>query len=572
MLKRYLAIRLTLQGLTFIVITLLLLTFLQLANSVDAEQHQYYRFQLNQFKTTHAQLNQKIIEYRYELLAFRDDFDKVLNTLQQLHTELMQRPQFIDDIAQVAIQEKLTQQTDLLLEKQSLIVDFRIQSKQLKTALNYLEVLNSQMAGASFQQNEWFLESTLNELLTKIALFNTAKDAELAQNLSAVVENATAFKEDYEKSINRRLMDEVINNVQIILKTKPLVDKITAQLLALPIIINLEKIENLYDNAYQSALSQANTYRVTAYLLSLFLLAWIAWLFINHLYKIKNALKQANIEINSLNQQLAKENVRLSAELDITRQLQQMILPKAHELAAIEDLEIAGFMQPAEEVGGDYYDVIQHHNRIKIGIGDVTGHGLESGVLMLMVQTAVHTLLIHNEKDPVKFLGTLNKTIYNNVQRMNCDKNLTLSIIDYYDGQLYLSGQHEDVIIIRAGGKIERISTTDLGFPIGLSEDITDFIAQTQITLNPNDIVVLYTDGITEALNPQKKQYGIKRLCEVASCFWECSAEIIRQNIIKDVEKHLGGLKQMDDITLIIMKKRDLLATYPPLCASESFA
>ncbi|AUI68666.1 SpoIIE family protein phosphatase [Beggiatoa leptomitoformis] len=562
----HVSLKFSLHVFFLLIIAVFLFVFLRVASSVNAEQHQFYRFQLNQFKTTHAQLNQMIIEYRYELLAFRDNFDKELAILQQLHAELTHIPAFIDAVNQSVMTESLAQQVNLLMNKQAIIIDFRAQSKQLKTALNYLEVLNSQMAGASFQQNEWFLEFTLNELLSKIALFNTAKDAELAQNLHAVVENATAFKTDYEKSSNSKLMEEVIDNVNIILQAKPHVDQLTTNLLTLPLLANLEKIESIYDNGYQAALSQANTYRVTAYLLSLCLLAWVAWLFIHHLYKIRNALKRANAEISHLNTKLEKENVRLSAELDITRQLQQMILPKAHELAAIEDLDIAGFMQPAEEVGGDYYDVIQHHNRIKIGIGDVTGHGLESGVLMLMVQTAVHTLLVHNEKDPVKFLGTLNKTIYSNVQRMNCDKNLSLSIIDYYDGQLYLSGQHEDVIIIRAGGKIERISTVDLGFPIGLSEDITDFIAQTQITLNPNDIIVLYTDGITEAMNSQKKQYGIKRLCEVASHFWECSAEIIRQNIIKDVEKHLGGLKQMDDITLIIMKKRDLLVSYESMC------
>ncbi|HBB31884.1 MAG TPA: serine/threonine protein phosphatase, partial [Cyanobacteria bacterium UBA9273] len=75
--------------------------------------------------------------------------------------------------------------------------------------------------------------------------------------------------------------------------------------------------------------------------------------------------------------------------------------------------EIAGFMEPASEVGGDYYDVLYHNGTVKIGIGDVTGHGLESGVLMLMVQTAVRTLLEVNETDSKKFLDVLNRTIYN---------------------------------------------------------------------------------------------------------------------------------------------------------------
>ncbi len=77
---------------------------------------------------------------------------------------------------------------------------------------------------------------------------------------------------------------------------------------------------------------------------------------------------------------LKAENTRMSAELEITRRLQQMLLPKEQELDNVLGLEIAGFMEPAEEVGGDYYDVLQHHGRFLFGIGDATGHGLESGV------------------------------------------------------------------------------------------------------------------------------------------------------------------------------------------------
>jgi sigma-B regulation protein RsbU (phosphoserine phosphatase) len=96
-------------------------------------------------------------------------------------------------------------------------------------------------------------------------------------------------------------------------------------------------------------------------------------------------LIEANQEINSLNQRLTVENYRMSSELAVTRKLQEMILPRAKELNSIKELDIVGFMEPADEVGGDYYDVLQRNGRIKIGIGDVTGHGLESGVIMIMV-------------------------------------------------------------------------------------------------------------------------------------------------------------------------------------------
>jgi two-component system sensor histidine kinase ChiS len=254
--------------------------------------------------------------------------------------------------------------------------------------------------------------------------------------------------------------------------------------------------------------------------------------------------------------QLKAENLRLAAELDITRQLQQMLLPRERELESITGLEIAGFMEPAEEVGGDYYDVLKHNGSLKIGIGDVTGHGLESGVLMIMVQTAVRTLLTNNETDPGKFLSAVNRTIYDNVQRMNSDKNLSLSLLDYQQGQLRLSGQHEELIVVRADGYLERIDTIDLGFPIGLEEDIADFIAHTQVQLHPGDVVVLYTDGITEAENLAGEQYGIERLCEVVRCNRQQSALAIKQVVLDNVRSHIGQQKVYDDITLLILKQK----------------
>ncbi|HEY9608797.1 AAA family ATPase [Allocoleopsis sp.] len=267
-------------------------------------------------------------------------------------------------------------------------------------------------------------------------------------------------------------------------------------------------------------------------------------------------LAEANKEIMALNKRLKADNLRMSAELEVTKQLQQMILPKSEELEVIEGLEIAGFMEPADEVGGDYYDILQHDGKVKIGIGDVTGHGLESGVLMLMTQTAVRTLQESNQTDPVQFLDILNRTIYRNAQRINPNKNLTLALLDYADGTLNVSGQHEEIIVVRVGGEVERMDTRFLGFPIGLDEEIADFIASEQVQLNPGDVVVLYTDGITEAFDINNQQYGLEQLCEVVSQNCDRTAQEIREAVIEDVRRHIGTQKVFDDITLVVLKQK----------------
>lgn len=267
-------------------------------------------------------------------------------------------------------------------------------------------------------------------------------------------------------------------------------------------------------------------------------------------------LASANAQVTALNAQLESENVRMGSELDVTRRLQLMLLPGAAELRAIAGLEIAGYMQPAVEVGGDYYDVLQHEGRVKISIGDVTGHGLESGVLMVMTQAIVRALLTSGETDHVRFLTVLNHALFGNVQRMGSDKNLTLCLLDYAAGEVKLSGQHEEMIVVRRDGAVERVNTIDLGFPIGLVDEIAEFVGQTTVRLQTGDGVVLYTDGITEAENMADEQYGVERLCEVVRRHWAHSAETIKEAVVTDVRRHIGQQTVYDDITLVVAKQR----------------
>ena len=262
----------------------------------------------------------------------------------------------------------------------------------------------------------------------------------------------------------------------------------------------------------------------------------------------------ANQEINTLNQNLKADNLRLGAELDVVRQMQMMILPNAEELE-IEGLDIAAYMDAADDVGGDYYEVLNIDGVVTLGIGDVTGHGLESGILMLMTQTSVRTLKESGETDPLKFLDVLNRTLYKNVQRINSEKCLTLSILNYTDGKVSISGQHEETIVVRKSGAIERIDTIDLGFPIALDGDITAFVNQIIVELESGDGLVLYTDGIPEACDMQQKLYGMEKMCEVISQSWHLSAEKIKDAIIDDVRRHIGEQKVFDDITLLILKR-----------------
>ena len=300
-------------------------------------------------------------------------------------------------------------------------------------------------------------------------------------------------------------------------------------------------------------------------------------------------LSQTLADLQTTQGQLAQ----FEAEQAAVRYIQRVLLPSEDELRAPWSLELAGLSESAEDVGGDYFDVLpmrldDQAIALKIIIGDVTGHGLQSGMLMLMAQTAVRTLIsdqqIRAENSPENlpeksaeslsakhFLEVLNRSLHANLQRSRIDKSMTLLALDYYFdpyvdpaaqnqaqpcARVRLSGQHEHVIVLRHTRQVELIDTLDLGFPLGLVDDIGDFVAEQWLNLAPGDGIVLYTDGISEAENAAGEQYGMERLVAVLQAHWYAPASAIVDAVQADVHAHIGEHEVFDDITLLLLKQR----------------
>jgi sigma-B regulation protein RsbU (phosphoserine phosphatase) len=267
-------------------------------------------------------------------------------------------------------------------------------------------------------------------------------------------------------------------------------------------------------------------------------------------------LASANDEIQSLYVKLKDENIRMGAELDVARRIQTMVLPTSTEHDSIPALEIASHVEPADEVGGDYYDLLYTQGRARIGIGDVTGHGVESGVLMLMVQSVARALHERGLDDPRAFLEVLNRAIYKNCERTQSGKHLSLAFLDYADDSVTISGQHEEFILIRQDGTVRRIDTMDLGFPIGLEEDIGGFLSSIDVPFQKGDMMVLYSDGVTEAESEAGDLYEMDRLIGSALRHHHKSASHVVASMISDLKTHIGTQKVHDDITLVVLKHR----------------
>ncbi|HEY6340218.1 MAG TPA: PP2C family protein-serine/threonine phosphatase [Bryobacteraceae bacterium] len=251
---------------------------------------------------------------------------------------------------------------------------------------------------------------------------------------------------------------------------------------------------------------------------------------------------------------MLREYSRMGAELAIAQRLQRMILPGVEEIRAVPGMDIAAFTESATEVGGDYFDVIVGASGVTCSIGDVTGHGLESGVIAIMVQTAVRTLHAAGITDTGEVFEMLNRVVYDNVRRMNCDRNLTLCLLRCQNNTVTISGQHEEVLIVRANGSLERHDTLELGFPLGLEKTISRFVAEARVPLADGDVMVAYTDGVTEAINKSGAMFGIERLCEAVRTHHSLPADHIRDAVIGTVREFTGGTPALDDISLLVIK------------------
>ena len=259
-------------------------------------------------------------------------------------------------------------------------------------------------------------------------------------------------------------------------------------------------------------------------------------------------------EIKELSRILEQENLKLSSELNIVGKLQKMILPEENTLKSESDYDIAVYMQPSYEVAGDYFDIIRKNQSVFIGLGDVTGHGLESGVIMVMLQTAIRTMIENGEKDLLKIYQVVNRVLFKNMKRIKTDKKLTVLITELNGNNVSLIGYHDEPFIVRNKGEVEVIRTAEMGTLVGAKQELRNSIRAAHYVLKSGDNIVLFTDGITEAMDNNKKIYTEERLQNIIRANGHKKAADIKKAVIRDLNNFIGDKKLYDDVSIIIIK------------------
>jgi serine phosphatase RsbU (regulator of sigma subunit) len=252
---------------------------------------------------------------------------------------------------------------------------------------------------------------------------------------------------------------------------------------------------------------------------------------------------------------------RANKELEIAARIQTALLPTD---LTIQDYELSLHLVPASEVGGDLIDYIPgDYGRFWLAIGDVTGHGLTSGLITMMAQSIWFTLVSGQpDAPPSRLLAEMNARIYSNLQfRMRNDNYMTLQLVRHLGGGRFVaSGLHLDILIYRAQARtVERVVTE--GSFVGLTDDIASLTADVEFALGERDVMVLYTDGLIEAMDANMEQFDMHRLEESLLRVADQDAETIKDCLLTDVKSFLHV--QEDDISIVVLK-RSAVGSEPP--------
>jgi sigma-B regulation protein RsbU (phosphoserine phosphatase) len=249
--------------------------------------------------------------------------------------------------------------------------------------------------------------------------------------------------------------------------------------------------------------------------------------------------------------QLAEHASKLSHDLELARRVQENLFPQV--LPVVDGWEFSAFCRPASTVGGDYYDLFMAApEKIIFALGDVSGKGLGPALLMASVHSALRNRANDFLADPIGFIAGLNSYL---VSSSSPETFLTLfsGYLDLKTGSMrYVNSGHLQPVMMREGKKHTRLS--DMGSTVlGIFEKLS--IACHDLDIDKGDVLMLYSDGVTEARNKSGELFGESRLTELLSGASHRNASRVIDSIIKSVDEFAGHCVQADDISLLVIRR-----------------
>jgi serine phosphatase RsbU (regulator of sigma subunit) len=270
------------------------------------------------------------------------------------------------------------------------------------------------------------------------------------------------------------------------------------------------------------------------------------------LHKATQDLMAANetleLRVRERTAELAGKNLELR---DLPRRIQTSILPRS---ISVPSITVSARMLPAEEVGGDYYDVLPAQDGAWVAMGDVSGHGLGAGLMTFMLQSAVAALVAARPTaKPRELVTLLNTVVYQNARlRLGSDDFVTFMLLRLFaDGRVQYAGCHEELLLRRARtGSCETIATR--GTWLGARPDIARPTVDAELRLEPGDVLVAFTDGVVETRNANREMFGIERLREEVTAFCDRPPDDLCDRVLARLSTWCA--RPEDDISLVVMR------------------
>jgi len=269
-------------------------------------------------------------------------------------------------------------------------------------------------------------------------------------------------------------------------------------------------------------------------------------------FQLRSELMEANERLDRSRRDLKSARDALWSEMEVAQRIQTALLPRNRRLGPYE---VAAVMRPATEVGGDYYDMIETATGEHwVNVGDVSGHGVESGLVMMMTQTSIlSTVNQQHGLSPSVVFQQVNRVLHENISRLHTNKYMTLNVIRLDGDKMVLAGKHQDALVWRAATSSVETVVTD-GCWIGMVRDTAGIVEDLEVPMRPGDVMLLFTDGVTEATSPTGEMYGQERLVEAfGRLATGTTLETILEGLLDEVKQF--SAQQDDDITLVLVRR-----------------
>ena len=250
----------------------------------------------------------------------------------------------------------------------------------------------------------------------------------------------------------------------------------------------------------------------------------------------------------------ANEKKRLDHDLQIARDIQRILLPA--EAPSVKGFEIAGLNVPARQVSGDYFDYVKiDDERLGIAIADVSGKGVPASLIMAICRSVLRSQAIGNPS-PADVLKKVNRQLYPDIKE-DMFISMAYLVLDHTRGTVTQARAGHDAPLLykKETQAVTRLKTP--GMVVGIdSGDVFDRLTtDVAVELEPGDCILLYTDGITEALDSEGNEFGLERTTEAVRSVAKEGAQALVNRLIDDLRNFVGSTPQNDDITLIVIRK-----------------